>query len=89
MVNIQHWLHTRRQIHAQSLITQGSTRGGGWQDTDDDVRAVAAEALLPVAGLLAELEHDSLVQQLRARLWDILLDVDDLSPSTGTHGSPL
>jgi hypothetical protein len=46
------------------------------------VRAVAAEALLPVAGALAAgppQERAALV----AALWDLLLDLDELSPSTG------
>jgi len=52
------------------------------QDRDDDVRAVAAEALLPVAGALAAgpaQERAALV----AALWDLLMDLDELSPSTG------
>lgn len=51
-----------------------------WQDRDDDVRAVAAEALLPIAGALgASSQHGT----LSTTLWDLLLDLDDLSPSTG------
>lgn len=49
------------------------------QDQSDDVRAVAAEALLPLAPALAE--HPP--QALQQILWDILLDVEELSPSTG------
>ena len=49
------------------------------QDQSDDVRAVAAEALLPLAPALAEHPPHAL-QQI---LWDILLDVEELSPSTG------
>ena len=52
------------------------------QDADDDVRAVAAEALLPVATQLATMRAAS-VTALQGQLWDILLDVDELSPSTG------
>ena len=55
-----------------------------YQDSDDDVRAVAAEALLPVAAHLVSLDAAA-VAQLRSMLWDILLDVDELSPSTGVH----
>ena len=53
------------------------------QDGDDDVRAVAAEALLPVAAQLASMRAAS-TTALSDQLWDILLDVDELSPSTGT-----
>lgn len=49
------------------------------QDNSDDVRAVAAEALLPLAPTLAA--HPP--QALQTILWDILLEVEELSPSTG------
>lgn len=52
------------------------------QDPDDDVRAVAAEALLPVAAQLCRCDDD-LQQQIVKLLWDALLDVDDLNPSIG------
>ena len=52
------------------------------QDRDDDVRAVAAEALLPVAGALAAGPPQERAALLAA-LWDLLLDLDELSPSTG------
>ncbi|XP_072292356.1 TATA-binding protein-associated factor 172 [Eucyclogobius newberryi] len=55
----------------------------GLQDLDDDVRAVAASALIPVV--------DGLVQLLPAKvpfivntLWDALLDLDDLTASTNS-----
>ncbi|CAL1577030.1 unnamed protein product [Knipowitschia caucasica] len=55
----------------------------GLQDLDDDVRAVAASALIPVV--------DGLVQQLPTKvpfivntLWDALLDLDDLTASTNS-----
>lgn len=49
------------------------------QDNSDDVRAVAAEALLPLAHSLAA----DPPQALQHILWDILLEVEELSPSTG------
>ncbi len=49
------------------------------QDNSDDVRAVAAEALLPLAHSLAA----DPPQPLQNILWDILLQVEELSPSTG------
>lgn len=49
------------------------------QDQSDDVRAVAAEALLPLTEALAAKPPPGL-QQI---LWDILLEVEELSPSTG------
>ena len=53
------------------------------QDADDDVRAVAAEALLPVASAVVDGEQATL-RKLRNVLWDILLTLEDLSLSTGT-----
>ena len=52
------------------------------QDRDDDVRAVAAAALLPLAPLLVARRPPQL-PVLQASLWDILLDSEELSPSTG------
>ena len=52
------------------------------QDPNDDVRAVAAEALIPISGPLAS-ASPALLVQLRQQLWDMLLEVEDLSPSTG------
>lgn len=51
----------------------------GLQDHSDDVRAVAAEALLPLTEALAAKPPAGL-QQI---LWDILLEVEELSPSIG------
>ena len=51
----------------------------GLQDQSDDVRAVAAEALLPLTEALAAKPPDG----LQHILWDILLEVEELSPSTG------
>jgi TATA-binding protein-associated factor len=52
-------------------------------DRDDDVRAVAASCLLPVAGHLVEHVPDTLDRVL-AVLWGCLSDLkDDLSSSVG------
>ena len=52
-------------------------------DRDDDVRAVAASCLLPVASHLVEQIPDSLHRVLRV-LWNCLSDMkDDLSSSVG------
>jgi TATA-binding protein-associated factor len=53
----------------------------GLEDPDDDVRAVAADALLPTATSLVALD-DQVLNSIVMLLWDILLDLDDLSPST-------
>ncbi|XP_047094513.1 TATA-binding protein-associated factor BTAF1 isoform X1 [Lolium rigidum] len=55
----------------------------GLEDPDDDVRAVAAEALIPAAASLVRL-NDQMLHSVVMLLWDILLDLDDLSPSTSS-----
>lgn len=53
-----------------------------WQDSEDDIKAVAAEALLPVASHVAAMPKEDL-KALTTRLWDILLTLEDLDLSTG------
>lgn len=53
----------------------------GLEDPDDDVRAVAADALIPAAASIVALDGQTL-HSIVMLLWDILLDLDDLSPST-------
>ncbi|XVF56738.1 hypothetical protein PTKIN_Ptkin06aG0144500 [Pterospermum kingtungense] len=55
----------------------------GLEDPDDDVRAVAADALIPAAAAIVALKGQSL-HSIVMLLWDILLDLDDLSPSTSS-----
>lgn len=56
----------------------------GLEDPDDDVRAVAAEALIPAAGALVSLKGEAL-HAVVILLWDILLYLDDLNPSTSRY----
>uniref|UniRef100_A0A5B7A9A6 Putative TATA-binding protein-associated factor BTAF1 isoform X2 n=1 Tax=Davidia involucrata TaxID=16924 RepID=A0A5B7A9A6_DAVIN len=53
----------------------------GLEDPDDDVRAVAADGLVPAAAAIVSLKGQTL-HSIVMLLWDILLDLDDLSPST-------
>ncbi|XP_050367441.1 TATA-binding protein-associated factor BTAF1 [Argentina anserina] len=55
----------------------------GLEDPDDDVRAVAADALIPTASAIVALKGQTL-HSVVMLLWDILLDLDDLSPSTSS-----
>ncbi|XP_077585999.1 TATA-binding protein-associated factor 172 [Stigmatopora nigra] len=55
----------------------------GLQDLDDDVRAVAAAALIPVVEGLVQL-LPSKVPFIINTLWDALLDLDDLTASTNS-----
>lgn len=67
---------------------RASHLGGLLQDADDDVRAVAADALLPVAAKLCQCAL-AVRQEIVKLLWDALLDVDELSPSLGEVPSHL
>ncbi|RWW27196.1 hypothetical protein BHE74_00003049 [Ensete ventricosum] len=58
----------------------------GLEDPDDDVRAVAAEALIPTAAAITSLD-DQMLHSIVMLLWDILLDLDDLSPSTSRRNT--
>eukprot|EP00178_Gracilaria_changii_P024636 TRINITY_DN743_c0_g3_i1.p1 TRINITY_DN743_c0_g3~~TRINITY_DN743_c0_g3_i1.p1 ORF type:complete len:1880 (+),score=256.54 TRINITY_DN743_c0_g3_i1:2357-7996(+) len=55
----------------------------GLRDSDDDVRAVAAEALLPVASKIVKFLPEK-VPNLVTILWEALLDLDDISASTSS-----
>lgn len=55
----------------------------GLEDPDDDVRAVAADSLVPAAAAIVSLS-DRTLHSIVMLLWDILLDLDDLSPSTSS-----
>ncbi|XP_060942934.1 TATA-binding protein-associated factor 172 [Limanda limanda] len=55
----------------------------GLQDLDDDVRAVAASALIPVVDGLVQLLPNK-VPNIVNTLWDALLDLDDLTASTNS-----
>lgn len=55
----------------------------GLQDVDDDVRAVAAAALLPVTHTLIKTSPQQ-VMQILATLWETLVELDDLTASTNS-----
>ncbi|XP_041123938.1 TATA-binding protein-associated factor 172 isoform X1 [Polyodon spathula] len=55
----------------------------GLQDLDDDVRAVAAAALIPVVDGLVQLQAIK-VPFIVNTLWDALLELDDLTASTNS-----
>ncbi|KAE8782469.1 ATP-dependent zinc metalloprotease FTSH, chloroplastic-like [Hordeum vulgare] len=57
----------------------------GWkavlEDPDDDVRVVAVDTLIPAAASLVRL-NDQMLNSVAMSLWDILLDLNDISPCT-------
>jgi len=57
------------------------------QDTEDDIRAVASDALLPASAAIVA-GQSSVLAQLKGILWDTLLTLEDLSLSTGQASSP-
>ena len=52
------------------------------QDSQEDVRAVSAEALLPIAAELSS-HGGPAVQDILRALWETLAEVDDLSACAG------
>eukprot|EP01135_Chromosphaera_perkinsii_P008708 Nk52_evm41s1444 gene=Nk52_evmTU41s1444 len=53
----------------------------GLEDLEDDVRAVAADCLIPLSGYLSRNANEN-TRNVLAKLWDCLLELDDLTPST-------
>ncbi|KAA8492942.1 TATA-binding protein-associated factor [Porphyridium purpureum] len=81
LLGIKYLLAVRRD-EAHILLARALPHlQAGVQDEDDDVRAVAASCFLPLSReLAAHFRQD--VQVLVTVLWDVLLDLDDLSAST-------
>eukprot|EP00873_Tetraselmis_striata_P035112 jgi/Tetstr1/455376/TSEL_042208.t1 len=76
-------LATRQDLAAELLPQALPSLTQGLQDKDDDVRAAAAEALVPVADALLA-AGQGVVGEVRDILWDILLDLQELSTSTAS-----
>ena len=67
------------EISCYEILTRNSMA-----DVDDDVRTVAASALLPIAGTLASALSDDELRVLLSTLWGCLEGgSDDLGSSTG------
>eukprot|EP00898_Chlorokybus_atmophyticus_P005845 jgi/Chlat1/6261/Chrsp44S05775 len=56
----------------------------GLDDMDDDVRAVAADALAPAANAIVTTMPPPVLKRILHTLWNALLELDDLSPSTSS-----
>ncbi len=54
------------------------------RDKEDDVRMVAAEALVPLISTISERSGEQEISALLAILWNTLLDLDDLTASTSS-----
>ncbi|XP_052235352.1 TATA-binding protein-associated factor 172-like isoform X2 [Dreissena polymorpha] len=95
LLGIKYLLAVRRDMTDDLLPSVLPYVFKGLQDVDDDVRAVAASALVPVADNLVNVVPDQ-VPVIVVCLWEILLDLDDLTASTNSimtllstlHGHP-
>ncbi|XP_058072193.1 TATA-binding protein-associated factor BTAF1 [Magnolia sinica] len=83
LLGIKYLVAVRREMLQDLLSCVLPACRAGLADPDDDVRAVAAEALIPTAAAIVSLKGRTL-HSIVMLLWDILLDLDDLSPSTSS-----
>ncbi|KAK8545550.1 hypothetical protein V6N13_066828 [Hibiscus sabdariffa] len=83
LLGIKYLVAVRREMLQDLLGYVLPACKAGLEDPDDDVRAVAADALIPAAPAIVALKGQ-LLHSIVMLLWDILLDLDDLSPSTSS-----
>ncbi|XP_062108319.1 TATA-binding protein-associated factor BTAF1-like isoform X2 [Humulus lupulus] len=83
LLGIKYLVAVRKEILHELLGRVLPACKAGLEDPDDDVRAVAADALIPTAAAIVSLQGQTL-NSIVMLLWDILLDLDDLSPSTSS-----
>ncbi|KAK8964573.1 putative chromatin-remodeling complex ATPase chain [Platanthera guangdongensis] len=83
LLGIKYLVAVRKEMLQDMLAYILPACKAGLEDPDDDVRAVAAESLIPAAPAIVSL-NDRTLHSIVMLLWDILLDLDDLSPSTSS-----
>ncbi|KAF7710283.1 TATA-binding protein-associated factor 172 isoform X2 [Silurus meridionalis] len=83
LLGIKYALAVRQDLISQLLPRVLPAVTDGLQDLDDDVRAVAAAALIPVVEGLVQLQPTK-VPFIVNTLWDALLELDDLTASTNS-----
>lgn len=83
LLGIKYLVAVRQEMLCDLLVRVIPACKAGLEDPDDDVRAVAADALIPTAAAIVSLKGHTL-HSIVMLLWDILLDLDDLSPSTSS-----
>ncbi|XP_045827656.1 TATA-binding protein-associated factor BTAF1 isoform X1 [Trifolium pratense] len=83
LLGIKYLVAVRQEMLSDLLGRVLPACKSGLEDPDDDVRAVAADALIPAAAAIVALQGQTL-HSIVMLLWDILLDLDDLSPSTSS-----
>ncbi|XP_035387395.1 TATA-binding protein-associated factor 172 isoform X2 [Electrophorus electricus] len=83
LLGIKYALAVRQDLISELLPRVLPAITDGLQDLDDDVRAVAAAALIPVVEGLVRLQPAK-VPFIVSTLWDALLELDDLTASTNS-----
>lgn len=83
LLGIKYLVAVRQEMLSSLLGRVLPACKAGLEDPDDDVRAVSADALIPAASSIVALKGQTLYTIVML-LWDILLDLDDLSPSTSS-----
>ncbi|XP_064635758.1 TATA-binding protein-associated factor 172-like [Lineus longissimus] len=83
LLGIKYLLAVRQEMTSDLLPKVLNYIFQGLQDHDDDVRAVAATSLLPVATQLATLLPQQIPLMVYC-LWNTLLELDDLTSSTNS-----
>ncbi|XP_076142111.1 TATA-binding protein-associated factor 172-like isoform X1 [Alosa pseudoharengus] len=83
LLGIKYALAVRQDLISDLLPRVLPAITEGLQDLDDDVRAVAAAALIPVVDGLVQLQLPK-VPFIVNILWDALLELDDLTASTNS-----
>ncbi|XP_031131067.1 TATA-binding protein-associated factor BTAF1 [Ipomoea triloba] len=83
LLGIKYLVAVRKEMLHDLLCYVLPACKSGLEDADDDVRAVSADALIPTAADIVSLKSE-ILHSIVMLLWDILLDLDDLSPSTSS-----
>ncbi|XP_048575409.1 TATA-binding protein-associated factor 172 isoform X2 [Nematostella vectensis] len=83
LLGIKYLLAVRQDLSADLLPLVLNPIISALQDDDDDVRAIAASALLPIAESIVQLAPNK-VQELLMTLWNTLVELDDLTASTNS-----
>ncbi|TRZ04212.1 hypothetical protein DNTS_006480, partial [Danionella cerebrum] len=83
LLGIKYALAVRQDLIAELLPRVLPAITEGLRDLDDDVRAVAAAALIPVVDGLVQLQPEK-VPFIVDTLWNALLELDDLTASTNS-----
>ncbi|XP_068240504.1 TATA-binding protein-associated factor 172 [Palaemon carinicauda] len=84
LLGLKYLLAVRADIRSNLMTHAYPHIFKGLQDEMDDVVAVAASCLVPVADSVVQLLEKEVVAKLISTLWDSLLDIDDLTSSTNS-----